>query len=1473
MGIPKFYRWISQRYPQINESVVPPTAGGPQFDNLYLDTNGLIHMATHGNHDGLVGNFDEQKCYEQIIEMIDHIFCTVSPKKLLFIAIDGPAPRAKMNQQRERRFRSAMDAENDKKAAIERGETVPDKIFDTNAITPGTEFMMRLDAILQHYLVEKVNTDPNWQRIKVVYSSCQVPGEGEHKVMEYLRNETAQPGYDPSTRHCCLGLDADLIMLALTCHQPNFSLLREEQVFDKTNTNKSMREINWTYLHLSIFRDYLEIEMNKNLQGCDIERLIDDFILLAYTIGNDFLPSLPSIAIVNKSFEEIFNIYGRVQPAFVDDGYLNNCGEINFENLCMFMSELATFEETTFEKKISNEAQGKKGMRRMDFDEINGASMMLDDEDEIFRMDEQYIVSNYSKMKFTSHSELRQKYYLIKFHVDINEDPGFPDRLAKIYVKSLVWVLSYYYLGVVDWNFYYPYHYAPLVSDIARVDFNDLDLTFNTELPASLPFTQLLCVLPPASAPLLPPEFAELMYCDELKDMYPERFAIDMDGARRTWEGVVLLPYLDVDLLLEKIGQIDTDSMDPNVLLGNTHHVSKAYVYDPTLDENEIIEAPAGMPWRCEIVNHSCIVQDFFPTPIPDVVSEYVREFKNHPYLEGVSFKPIYDVPVHIGFPTMGRGWEYTHEWKSNVVSIFKFTSRDPTIILTPPKSDFAEYINNRLDFYTNVDFQTAMYHAKSETNNLLGCLVWTNWPNFRPSIIKSIQTHQFKISYDETTGKVHMNKGNESFNSRCNRVSAFMLKNRGLSMDFKYLIEVAYVHSFDPLVVRETVCLPAEYIFRSLPENVLVSGSDFYRDVLELHPIEAALKKGTVALPNKKKREGDFKISPNAIAIVTDDFPDDEVRLGQVFRVDHQHSDMTVTGHVFDLPFSLPYYEPGNVWDRIAENNAIPILEYALGMQTIISKSGMQPSTVFKLVGDNKWPGFGPFGFCFKTHYNDYIPGYSRVYADGERIFYKYTERVLQLLQDFRLQFPEVVNYLDGNSKARTLPQFKVEHVFGSKSKANNKKREELKMFFRTFHAGVERLRFTRQRNSPEEEAALVELLPVVRGSSAAEFYNGMSEGQLHSLINDVRETETNVSKTLLCCNSRQVTLPQNRLLFPDQPLVSSFRDFEYIHRIPKIGDVVIQLENSGPVPIGARGVIMYVENRGVAGYSPNSFETRFLRSIEDALQNTNGNTHHNKAMAKDVREVTSNKKSVMSSTDCFKVQILWEEVWSGTSIAFGAGTQRCTLQDIETVFNTSSPGIYRRIQTVGRPQLIGQFSEVNKGHNPVQPQQQNQQQGKKKRRNNKKKRDQVSREKIDIIDSLFVGVHATTGSGAKNEAPVEQEPKDLPFKVVKVEEPSQPLNIELQQATVKKVNKKKKRKKIQMTMEPVAEKRPKKKTTVQTGQQTGRLANPGLLPANLAFASGPGPVRAPFEDHDTKKIRRKTKRNRQKRQSGESH
>jgi 5'-3' exoribonuclease 1 len=303
MGVPKFFRWMSERYPLCSQLINNNNI--PVFDNLFLDMNGIIHNCSHGNNDDVHMRISQDKIFINIFAYISHLFYTIKPRKLFFMAIDGVAPRAKINQQRSRRFRTAFEAEEGVRKALLRGEELPEEpAFDSNCITPGTEFMHILMIQLKYFINKKLHEDPAWRNCTIVLSGPDVPGEGEHKIMEYIRLSRSQPDYDPNTRHCLYGLDADLIMLGLLSHDPYFCLLREEVVFGPQQKTKRMQVVEeqaFYLMHLSVLREYLEKEF-MSVQPYltfpfDLERIIDDFILMALFVGNDFLPHLPDIHI------------------------------------------------------------------------------------------------------------------------------------------------------------------------------------------------------------------------------------------------------------------------------------------------------------------------------------------------------------------------------------------------------------------------------------------------------------------------------------------------------------------------------------------------------------------------------------------------------------------------------------------------------------------------------------------------------------------------------------------------------------------------------------------------------------------------------------------------------------------------------------------------------------------------------------------------------------------------------------------------------------------------------------------------------------------------------------------------------------------------------------------------------------------------------------------------------------------------
>lgn len=561
------FRFLSDRYPLI----LQPLQEHQRFDNFYLDMNGIIHTCTHPDDAEIaIENLDEM--FERIFAFTDALFRIVAPRLLMFLAVDGVAPRAKMNQQRSRRFRSAKDAERAMAEAIQRGDDIPSGMqFDSNVITPGTHFMHRLSARFRAWIDEKMKTDSAWQQgCTVVFSGSEVPGEGEHKIMDHIRAWRKSDRFSPNVRHCMYGLDADLMMLGLVAHAPHFTLIRERIRYGKgrqrkapTITGTEQDADEFELLEISMLRDMLFLEFNRNDDvgnddfspryrsrspsrspprnrppapppstavqklttpsgrtfKVEAARIVDDFVFMCMLVGNDFIPHLPHLDISEGAIELMFRVYRRLLPTW--GGYLTDRNRLHPGRLESFLKVLSRREPGYFENRARSDG-----------------------------------VPEYATERY------RPAYYMQKLGLDI-EAPGADDalrRLRRIYMEGLYWVLGYYHNGVTTWNWYYPEFYAILASDMVAL--RDVPVVFNPGRPFS-PLTQLMAVLPPESAGCLPEPMRELMVRDEspVSDFYPREFTTDLNGKRNAWEAVVILPFIDEKRLLDAVSRIDMKAL------------------------------------------------------------------------------------------------------------------------------------------------------------------------------------------------------------------------------------------------------------------------------------------------------------------------------------------------------------------------------------------------------------------------------------------------------------------------------------------------------------------------------------------------------------------------------------------------------------------------------------------------------------------------------------------------------------------------------------------------------------------------------------------------------------------------------------------------------------------------------------------------------------------------------------------------
>lgn len=506
-------------------------------DNLMIDMNGIFHNSAQKIYE--YGNFKPKtrllkvdnrsrtrqvrgvqlqiKLFEDVCATVEKLLNIVDPNKRLILCVDGPAPLSKQNQQRQRRFRSAM----------EQNENAS---FNGNCITPGTSFMDYLTKYIDWYIRKRINEDPSWRKIQVIFSNEKAPGEGEHKIVNYIRYYG-----DYNETYCISGLDADLIMLSLGTHIPNFYILRED-LYDPRNE--------FFCLDIGQIRAELSEILRWEEKGFkfDSTTAINDFILLCFMVGNDFLPHIPSIEIIEEGIELILEVYRETGSSY---GHITNnvSGRVQFLPipLGIFLGTIGQHEKTNFENKLSR--------KESFFPDPLLENCAIQTPEGKWEID----INKY-----------KSDYYEASFPNGTNEE-----KMCHDYLEGMQWVLSYYTRGVPNWKWYFIYNYAPCASTLAKYTNTFVFPRYGRTVP-STPFQQLLCVLPSKSAYLIPEPLCHLLTDENspLKRYCPDEFEIDLSGKRKEWEGVVILPMVDFNLVrecyLERVNMIDKKDIKRN---------------------------------------------------------------------------------------------------------------------------------------------------------------------------------------------------------------------------------------------------------------------------------------------------------------------------------------------------------------------------------------------------------------------------------------------------------------------------------------------------------------------------------------------------------------------------------------------------------------------------------------------------------------------------------------------------------------------------------------------------------------------------------------------------------------------------------------------------------------------------------------------------------------------------------------------
>jgi len=500
MGIPVYFKTILTKY---QDSILIKNKLN-NVDSLFFDLNCLIHPCCR--------NEKNESIMIQII--IDNIYKLIeysNVKKLIYISIDGVAPGGKLKQQKMRRHKSVLE----------------NKLWDTNAISPGTNFMKKLNIKLK---------DINISGLNIIINDSDIRGEGEHKILQYIKNNHLE------NNTIIYGLDADLIQLSLVSKKENIFLLRERTEYNIEDTDNEFIYLNIDILKKFIIKDF---NISYNISN-DI--LINDYIFLCFFLGNDFINHLPSLNLRYKGYDILFETYIKLQNDYQGYFQLINLNLEHNINLCFlkeFIYELSKKEKdiiknnmnirekqykryynqynesfNDFKKYISYEIQNNNKNNQMESQNISLEDIYSYQNNNIHNQEIITDMFNHLPILFLDIEKdiFNKNIYYQKYN---------KNDLCEDYLNSLIWTSHYYFKECINWKWKTEYHKTPFLKDLYQYCNNIDKLSMDVDDKEYSQKEQLEYILPNQS---------HKIHSFKIKNKKESKINLDLICNRYLWE-------------------------------------------------------------------------------------------------------------------------------------------------------------------------------------------------------------------------------------------------------------------------------------------------------------------------------------------------------------------------------------------------------------------------------------------------------------------------------------------------------------------------------------------------------------------------------------------------------------------------------------------------------------------------------------------------------------------------------------------------------------------------------------------------------------------------------------------------------------------------------------------------------------------------------------------------------------------------
>jgi 5'-3' exonuclease len=389
----------------------------------------------------------------------------------------------------------------------------------------------------------------------LIISGPDEDGEGEQKIFSFLRRN---PSQHQGSVDLVYGMDADLILQSLLWHSDSHIgglwVVREEN---------SDEDVSQAGGHVQ----FIYIDIRRLLSG--IERKFhctaDDFALLCVFIGNDFVPRLPSVSVQGGGIDALMQARRQVLESSNALEIVDAKSKvIDMRLLTRIVEVLAQAEGEALQVA---EARHQDMQRKMTQLQRHRPANIIDDLPLMHPFPNGTIEP--------SRPGWRPRYHRHVMHLDVTHGGGGSEEdtselsvACKSYLQGVVWSYRYTAQICLSKSWYYPFSAAPTATDLHNFmlchpearDVEDrlakLDCEENNrDLVITDPILQLLAVLPPQSAHLLPDHARALVTTlrHGLMHMYPVKFEFCKYLKYKTWECHPILPRVDVVALKRQL--------------------------------------------------------------------------------------------------------------------------------------------------------------------------------------------------------------------------------------------------------------------------------------------------------------------------------------------------------------------------------------------------------------------------------------------------------------------------------------------------------------------------------------------------------------------------------------------------------------------------------------------------------------------------------------------------------------------------------------------------------------------------------------------------------------------------------------------------------------------------------------------------------------------------------------------------------